>query len=260
MQGLVVHPSDHQHLARALLLDDGGHHPWLSRFRRGRHLRIEPLRLGDSEGVSCTPPLCLAVSGRGLQWSLVTLAKNERAALCDLPDKVGPEAPTLCEGWTTHDLAAHLWIRETDPLGAGGIVAKPLAGCSNVGWPTSARWEFTETGSTGSGTARLGSRCSPSLGVDEPARHRVLDPPRGRTRRASIRRPTGPRTGDRGLHLAPAQAAGAGVLPGARSVSCSRAGAPPTRTNPTPSGGERDADRGRSSVSPANCCCWTGPD
>ena len=59
-----------------------------------------------------------------LRWSLVTFARSERAALCDLLDEVGPHAPTLCEGWDTHDLAAHVWVRETDPIGASGIVAK----------------------------------------------------------------------------------------------------------------------------------------
>ena len=36
----------------------------------------------------------------------------ERAALCDLFDELGPEAPTECEGWRTTELAAHLWVRE----------------------------------------------------------------------------------------------------------------------------------------------------
>lgn len=35
---------------------------------------------------------------------------------------VGPDAPTLCEGWTTRDLAAHLMIREYRPDAAPGIV------------------------------------------------------------------------------------------------------------------------------------------
>lgn len=56
----------------------------------------------------------------------MTLAKSERHELCDLLLQVGPDAPTLCEGWTTHDLAAHLWVRETDPLAAAGLIAKPL--------------------------------------------------------------------------------------------------------------------------------------
>jgi uncharacterized protein (TIGR03085 family) len=39
----------------------------------------------------------------------------ERAQLCDLFLELGPEAPTLCEGWATVDLAAHLVMREHDP-------------------------------------------------------------------------------------------------------------------------------------------------
>jgi uncharacterized protein (TIGR03085 family) len=37
---------------------------------------------------------------------------RERRELCDLLTQVGPDAPTLCEGWTTLDLAAHLVLRE----------------------------------------------------------------------------------------------------------------------------------------------------
>jgi len=37
---------------------------------------------------------------------------RERAELCDLFLELGPDAPTLCEGWTTLDLAAHLVLRE----------------------------------------------------------------------------------------------------------------------------------------------------
>ena len=61
----------------------------------------------------------------------MTFAKSERAELCDLFDRVGPDAPTLCQGWATHDLAAHLWIRETDPVGVSGLVAQAGAsvGC-----------------------------------------------------------------------------------------------------------------------------------
>jgi uncharacterized protein (TIGR03085 family) len=43
------------------------------------------------------------------------LDARERAALCDLFLEVGPGAPTLCEGWSTLDLAAHLVLRERDP-------------------------------------------------------------------------------------------------------------------------------------------------
>ena len=37
---------------------------------------------------------------------------RERRELCDLLTKLGSDAPTLCEGWTTLDLAAHLVLRE----------------------------------------------------------------------------------------------------------------------------------------------------
>ncbi len=54
------------------------------------------------------------------------LSRRERAALCDLMDEVGPEAPTLCAGWTTYDLAAHLVLREGSPLAVAGIAFPPL--------------------------------------------------------------------------------------------------------------------------------------
>lgn len=40
------------------------------------------------------------------------LDERERQELCDLLLQLGPDAPTLCEGWTTADLAAHLSLRE----------------------------------------------------------------------------------------------------------------------------------------------------
>jgi uncharacterized protein (TIGR03085 family) len=43
------------------------------------------------------------------------LDARERAELCDLFVAKGPDAPTLCEGWATLDLAAHLVMREHDP-------------------------------------------------------------------------------------------------------------------------------------------------
>jgi uncharacterized protein (TIGR03085 family) len=50
------------------------------------------------------------------------LDARERSELCDLFLAVGPDAPTLCEGWTTADLAAHLVLRERDPRAGLGIV------------------------------------------------------------------------------------------------------------------------------------------
>jgi uncharacterized protein (TIGR03085 family) len=48
--------------------------------------------------------------------------RRERAALCATLERLGPDAPTLCEGWTTADLAAHLVVRERDLRGGPGIV------------------------------------------------------------------------------------------------------------------------------------------
>ncbi|MDQ3577109.1 MAG: TIGR03085 family metal-binding protein [Actinomycetota bacterium] len=56
------------------------------------------------------------------------ITKDERAQLSDLFDQVGPDVPTLCDGWLTRDLAAHLVVRERRPDAAIGIVVKPLAG------------------------------------------------------------------------------------------------------------------------------------
>jgi uncharacterized protein (TIGR03085 family) len=55
-------------------------------------------------------------------------ARAERLALCDLLSELGPEAPTLCEGWNTAELAAHLVVRESRPDAAVGITMPPLAG------------------------------------------------------------------------------------------------------------------------------------
>lgn len=57
-----------------------------------------------------------------------SLAQQERKALCDLFVERGSDAPTLCEGWLTADLAAHLVVRERRPDSGPGLVWPPLAG------------------------------------------------------------------------------------------------------------------------------------
>src|ERR1700728_3524747 len=57
-----------------------------------------------------------------------SLAQQERMNLCDLFHVLGPEAPTLCEGWSTADLAAHLVVRERRADSGPGLVWPPLAG------------------------------------------------------------------------------------------------------------------------------------
>jgi len=122
----------------------------------------------------------------------VTFAKAERAALCDLFDAVGPDAPTLCEGWNAHQLAAHLWIRETDPVGVSGLV-KPLAGLYERRLAeVTQRWEFAElVERIRNGPARFSVFAIP--GVDEGANTTEFFVHHEDVRRAGDE-PAGPRT------------------------------------------------------------------
>lgn len=51
----------------------------------------------------------------------MSFAASERARLATLLLELGPDAPTLCEGWATRDLAVHLLLRESDLLAAAGM-------------------------------------------------------------------------------------------------------------------------------------------
>ena len=55
-----------------------------------------------------------------------TVAQRERAALADLFDEVGPDQPTLDEGWLTADLLHHLLVREERPDAAAAQLVAPL--------------------------------------------------------------------------------------------------------------------------------------
>jgi len=56
-----------------------------------------------------------------------THAQRERLLLADLLESSGPDAPTLCEGWHTRDLAAHVVVRERRGDAAAGLVIPQLA-------------------------------------------------------------------------------------------------------------------------------------
>ena len=58
----------------------------------------------------------------------MTAAQHERAGLSALLAEVGPEAPTLCGGWHTRDLLAHLILRESRLDAAPGILVPALSG------------------------------------------------------------------------------------------------------------------------------------
>ena len=54
-------------------------------------------------------------------------ARTERRLLADLLAATGPDLPTVCEGWTTRDLAAHVVTRDRRPDAMLGEYVKPLA-------------------------------------------------------------------------------------------------------------------------------------
>lgn len=56
-----------------------------------------------------------------------TFAAVERQHLVQALRDVEPDAPTLCEGWTAHDLVAHLVARERRADSGPGIVLPALA-------------------------------------------------------------------------------------------------------------------------------------
>jgi uncharacterized protein (TIGR03085 family) len=63
----------------------------------------------------------------------MSIAKHERDDISDTLLELGPDEPTLCVGWSTRDMVAHLVLRERRPDAAAGIVVRPLSGhTSNV--------------------------------------------------------------------------------------------------------------------------------
>ncbi|GLZ40144.1 TIGR03085 family metal-binding protein [Actinokineospora sp. NBRC 105648] len=90
------------------------------------------------------------------------VAKDERAQLSNLFTEVGPDAPTLCEGWATRDLAAHLVVRERRLDAAPGILVKALAGYAErvrAGYaakPWAELVELVRTGPSGLSPFRIG--------------------------------------------------------------------------------------------------------
>jgi uncharacterized protein (TIGR03085 family) len=57
----------------------------------------------------------------------VSNSRDERLALAALLEETGPGAATLCTGWQTRDLAAHLVLRERRPDAAAGVMGGPIA-------------------------------------------------------------------------------------------------------------------------------------
>src|SRR5262249_19911749 len=128
VQCLVVHPGQHEHLAGVVLLGDGGEQPVHVALGpcgdRGVQRRRPAGVVGHaSASYRHSPdPTSGRRTGRQAYHRGVSYARDERTALCALLDKTGPGAPTLCDGWRTVDLAAHLVRRERRPDAAAGLM------------------------------------------------------------------------------------------------------------------------------------------
>ncbi len=59
--------------------------------------------------------------------TVTTPATLERHRFADCLLEVGPDAPTLCEGWTARDLAAHVVLRDSRPDATPGAFVAALA-------------------------------------------------------------------------------------------------------------------------------------
>src|SRR3954471_3541347 len=71
---------------------------------------------------------------------MTSWATHERAALADALAELGPDAPTLCGGWTTKDMAAHVYVRERRPDAALGVLPLgPLSAYTNRGMASTLR-------------------------------------------------------------------------------------------------------------------------
>jgi len=70
----------------------------------------------------------------------------ERAALCELLEQLGPDAPTTLAPWTTRDIAVHLYMREHDALASWPRTraAGPLVSARRTPSPTRTRQDFSQ--------------------------------------------------------------------------------------------------------------------
>jgi uncharacterized protein (TIGR03085 family) len=75
---------------------------------------------------------------------IMSLASRERAELSDELLRAGPDRPTLCAGWTTRDLLAHLLVRERQLHAAAGILIPALAPVTERAMDGYREMEWTE--------------------------------------------------------------------------------------------------------------------
>lgn len=75
---------------------------------------------------------------------MTSAADAERIALCDLLAELGPDAPTLCEGWRTRHLAAHLTLRDRAPKVWAGLLSSRFSGPADRALSEAASRPFPE--------------------------------------------------------------------------------------------------------------------
>ena len=104
-EGSLVHPREHEHFPGVPLL----HHS------SDKAVCVEPHRIHAH--------IVPVRETRAMQRVVAEL----RSSLAEVLLDAGPDAPTLCSGWTARDLAAHLVVREHRPDAAIGIVVPAFA-------------------------------------------------------------------------------------------------------------------------------------
>lgn len=72
---------------------------------------------------------------------MTSMARTERAALCDLALQLGEDQPTLSGDWTVKDLVVHLLIREGSPASIG-ITVPQLAKVTEIASQRLAKRDF----------------------------------------------------------------------------------------------------------------------
>ncbi len=78
----------------------------------------------------------------GTMLGCMSFSSTERARLAALLIDAGPDAPTLCEGWDTRDLAVHLFLRENRPLATAGMFIPALAGQLAKASAKAGEWDY----------------------------------------------------------------------------------------------------------------------
>lgn len=158
VQGLVIHPAEHEDLVGVELLDHRRNKPCAvafkgcgqfggqracghGRFGQGGGTGVLRHRLKSSAFATDLPdgdrgtPLPAAtvpnIASLVLVSQVMHFVEPSREVLAETLLAAGPDAPTLCAGWRTRDLAAHLYLRERKAAVGLGLIIKSLAKASD---------------------------------------------------------------------------------------------------------------------------------